>query len=223
MTSTSNVNGSKSAADIASTLQGSSASASDLQNNFLTMLVTQMNNQDPLNPMDNSQLTSQLAQISQVSAMQTMNTTLTSLLSQVSAGRAMGSASLIGRTVMVPGSSVSVASGTATKIGVDLPSAADSVTVSVLDSSGKTVRTINLNGKSAGVQDVVWDGKNDAGSTVADGTYSFKVAATANGTDVKPVALVYGAVQSISGDSTGVLVGLANGTTANVNDVRRIL
>jgi flagellar basal-body rod modification protein FlgD len=223
MTTTSSVNSNTTAAGITNALQGGSASASDLQNNFLTMLVTQMNNQDPLNPMDNSQLTSQLAQISQVSAMQTMNTTLNSLLSQVSAGRAMDSAALIGRTVMVPGSSVSVASGVPSKIGVDLPSAADSVSVSVLDQSGSVVRTINLQGQPAGVQNITWDGKNDAGGTVPDGTYTFKVTATANGTDVKPVALVYGAVQSISGDSTGVLVGLASGATANVNDVRRIL
>src|SRR5438445_8770955 len=102
-------------------LKSGSASASDLQNNFLTMLVTQMNNQDPLNPMDNSQLTSQLAQISQVSGMQTLNTTLNSLLSQVSASRAMDSATLIGHTVMVPGNATTVAAGVPGQIGVDLP------------------------------------------------------------------------------------------------------
>lgn len=226
MTTTSSVNGTgstSSTSGINDALKSGSASAADLQNNFLTMLVTQMNNQDPLNPMDNSQLTSQLAQISTVSSMQTMNTTLNQLLGQVSASRAMDSASLIGRTVMVPGSHVSVADGVAGKLGVDLPSTADAVTVNVLDKDGNVVRTIDMKGQTAGVHDIAWDGKNDAGTAVADGDYTFKVNATANGASVQPVALIYGKVQSISGDSTGVLVDVGNGQTAGVDDVRRIL
>ncbi|SPA55413.1 flagellar hook assembly protein (plasmid) [Cupriavidus taiwanensis] len=204
-------------------LKSGSASASELQNNFLTMLVTQMNNQDPLNPMDNAQLTSQLAQISTVSGMQTMNATLSQLLGQVSASRAMDSAALIGRTVMVPGKQVSVEGGVPGKIGVDLPSTADAVTVDVLDKDGNVVRTIDMKGQTAGVHNIAWDGKNNAGVAVADGDYTFKVSATANGTSVKPVALVYGKVESISGDASGVLVDLGDGQTANVDDVRRIL
>ncbi|MGO4332805.1 flagellar hook assembly protein FlgD [Cupriavidus sp. 2TAF22] len=221
MTSTSSVD--TSSQGINNALQSGSASAADLQNNFLTMLVTQMNNQDPLNPMDNSQLTSQLAQISQVSGMQTMNSTLQALLSQVSASRAMDSASLIGHTVMVPGSSTSVTGGVPDKIGVDLPSTADAVTVNVLDKDGNVVRTIDMKGQVAGVHDIPWDGKNDAGAALPDGDYSFKVTATASGKDVTPVALVYGKVGSISGDSSGVLVDIGNGRTASVDDVRRIL
>ncbi|AQV96544.1 flagellar biosynthesis protein FlgD [Cupriavidus necator] len=204
-------------------LKSGSASAADLQNNFLKMLVTQMNNQDPLNPMDNSQLTTQLAQISTVSSMQTMNGTLTQLLGQVSAGRAMNSAGLIGHTVMVPGSQVSVKDGVASQFGVDIPSTADAVTVSVVDKDGTVVRTIDMKGQVAGVHDIAWDGKNDAGVAVADGDYTFKVNATANGTSVQPVALVYGKVQSISGDTNGVLVDIGNGQSAGVDDVRRIL
>lgn len=220
MTTTSSVS---STTNVNASLQKGSASASDLQNNFLTMLVTQMNNQDPLNPMDNSQLTSQLAQISTVSGMQTMNATLSQLLSQVSASRAMDSAALIGRTVMVPGAAVSVKDGAAGKIGVDLPSTADAVTVNIVDKDGVVVRTLDMQGQTAGVHDIAWDGKNDAGNKVPDGDYSFKVSATANGNSVKPVTLVYGKVQAISGDSTGVLVDIGNGSTASVDDVRRIL
>jgi flagellar basal-body rod modification protein FlgD len=218
MTSTSSIDTSS----LNSQLASGSSSAADLQNNFLTMLVTQMNNQDPLNPMDNAQLTSQLAQISTVSSLQTMNTTMTSLLNQTAASRAMDSASLIGRTVMVPGAAVNVAGGVADKIGVDIPSTADSVKVNVLDDKGNIVRTIDMGGQIAGIHDISWDGKNDAGTVVADGAYTFKVAATADSKDVTPVALVYGKVQGISGDSTGVLVDLGDGKSANVDDVRRI-
>lgn len=219
---TSTVGNSTSTSGVNQALQSGSASAADLQSNFLKMLVTQMNNQDPLNPMDNAQLTSQLAQISTVSGLQTMNETMTQLLTQTAASRAMDSASLIGKTVMVPGSTVSVADGAASKIGVDVPSTADSVTVQVLDKNGNVVRNIDMKGQTAGVHDIAWDGKNDQGNAVANGDYTFKVAATANGKDVSPIALVYGKVQAISGDSSGVLVELGDGKKANVDDVRRI-
>ncbi|CAG2143241.1 Basal-body rod modification protein FlgD [compost metagenome] len=219
MTTTSNVNSNSAVNDA---LKGGSSSAADLQNNFLKMLVTQMNNQDPLNPMDNAQLTSQLAQISTVSGLQTMNETLTALLSQTAASRAMDSANLIGKTVMVPGNAITVADGVATKIGVDVPSTADSVTVQVLDKNGNVVRNIDMKGQTAGVHDIAWDGKNDQGNAVPNGEYTFKVSGTAEGKDVSAIALVYGKVQSISGDSTGVLVELGDGKTANVDDVRRI-
>jgi flagellar basal-body rod modification protein FlgD len=217
------VNNNTSNQSINDQLASSSSSAADLQNNFLKMLVTQMNNQDPLNPMDNSELTSQLAQISTVSGMQTMNATLSQLLAQTSASRAMDSAALIGRTVVVPGADVTVKDGVASKIGIDLPKTADAVTVDVLDADGKVVRTIDLKGQVAGVHDVEWDGKDNAGAVVANGDYTFKVTATADGTSVQPVALVYGKVESISGDSTGVLVNLAGGNKSNVDEVRKIL
>lgn len=216
------VNNDSSNPSINDTLKKNSASAKDIQSNFLTMLVTQMNNQDPLNPMDNSQLTSQLAQISTVNGLESVNETLNALLAQTAATRAMDSASLIGRAVMVPGSTVAVADGVAGKIGVDIPSAADAVRVQVLDKDGNVVRTIDMKGQIAGVHDIAWDGKNDQGGTVSDGEYAFKVTATADGEDVGPIALVTGKVQGISGDSTGVLVNLEDGTTANVDDVRRI-
>ena len=217
------VNNNTSSQSLADQLKSNSSSASDLQGNFLKMLVTQMNNQDPLNPMENSELTSQLAQISTVSGMETLNATMMQLLAQTSASRAMDSAALIGRTVVVPGSDVTVKDGVASKIGIDLPKTADAVTVDVLDADGKVVRTIDLKGQVAGVHDVEWDGKDNAGAVVANGNYTFKVNATADGTSVQPVALVYGKVESISGDATGVLVNLAGGTKSNVDEVRKIL
>ncbi|GAA0797751.1 flagellar hook assembly protein FlgD [Cupriavidus gilardii] len=221
MTTTPPVNNSSNSA--ANQLANSASSAADLQNNFLKMLVTQMNNQDPLKPMDNAQLTSQLAQISTVSGMQTMNATLAQLLNQVSASRAMDSAALIGRTVMVPGKEVAVSGGKPGQFGIDLPATADAVTVDVLDKDGNVVRTIDLKGQTAGVHDVSWDGKNNAGGVVPDGDYTFKVSATADGKSVQPVALVYGKVQAISGDANGVLVDIGGGHTALVDDVRKIL
>jgi flagellar basal-body rod modification protein FlgD len=93
----------------------------------------------------------------------------------------------------------------------------------VLDQNGTVVRTIDMKGQTPGVHDIAWDGKNDAGVPVADGDYTFKVKATANGTSVQPVALVYGKVQAVSGDTNGVLVDMDSGQSAAVDDIRRIL
>ncbi|MBY4898453.1 flagellar hook assembly protein FlgD [Cupriavidus sp. AU9028] len=221
MTTTSGVNSNSNAAG--ASLLSSASSSSDIQNNFLKMLVTQMKNQDPLKPMDNAQLTSQLAQISTVSSMEIMNATMTQLLAQVSASRAMDSAALIGRTVMVPGNGVEVVEGKASQFGIDLPSTADAVTVEVLDEKGNVVRSIDMKGRTAGVHDVAWDGKNDAGGAVPDGEYTFRVVATADGKAINGASLIYGKVQAISGDANGVLVDLGEGRTALVDDVRRIL
>ena len=185
------------------------------------MLVTQMNNRDPLNPMDNSQLTSQLAQISTVSSLQTMNTTLNQLLSQNSASR-----DEFGQPDRPLG-------GSARLTDLGRRRHAQQVRRRPADGGryrqrhhqgpgGNVVRTLTLSNKAAGVQDVSWDGKDNNGNTVADGKYTFSVSATAKGNSVSPVALNYATVQSITGDSSGVLVGLTNGQSANVNDIRRI-
>ncbi len=218
MMTTSSVNSNSAVNDA---LKGGSSSAADLQNNFLKMLVTQMNNQDPLNPMDNAQLTSQLAQISTVSGLQTMNETLTALLSQTAASRAMDSANLIGKTVMVPGNAITVADGVATKIGVDVPSTADSVTVQVLDKNGNVVRNIDMKGQTAGVHDIAWDGKNDQGNA---GQWRVHLQGVRHGRGQgcqrHCAGLRQGPVHQRY--STGVLVELGDGKTANVDDVRRI-
>lgn len=89
----------------------STSSAADLQNQFLTLLVAQMKNQDPTNPMDNSQLTSQLAQISTLNGIEQLNTTLGSISGQIDNSQQLQSASLIGRGVMVPGTTIRRAVG----------------------------------------------------------------------------------------------------------------
>ncbi|THD41733.1 flagellar hook capping FlgD N-terminal domain-containing protein, partial [Pantoea sp. R102] len=97
---------------------GSGNSAQDLQNQFLNMLVTQLKNQDPTNPMDNSQLTTQLTQINTLSGIEKLNTTLGSISGQISTSQSLQSSTLIGHGVMVKGSQVLVGSGTSTPFGV---------------------------------------------------------------------------------------------------------
>ncbi|MCP3712557.1 flagellar hook assembly protein FlgD [Paraburkholderia sp. CNPSo 3274] len=207
-----------------SSSSSSGTSASDLQTTFLRMLVAQLQNQDPTNPMDSSQMTSQLAQINTVSGIQQLNTSLTSLSTQLSAGQNAQAALLIGSTVLAPGSSATVASGSAPQLGVTLPSAVSDVKLTITNSAGQVVNTLDLGAQSAGTVPVTWNGKDTAGNAVADGTYTISATATTNGQSATATALVASQVQGVVQQSDGTAsLSLANGKTVALSSVGAIL
>src|SRR5574343_520031 len=124
-------------------------SAEEMQTRFLNLLVTQLKNQDPLNPMDNAQMTTQLSQISTVSGIEKLNANLSKLLESYSASQNMQAANLIVHTVLTAGSELELYSSGAIG-GVSLAGAADKVTVTIKDSSGKLVQTQSLAAQPAG-------------------------------------------------------------------------
>jgi flagellar basal-body rod modification protein FlgD len=187
----------------------SATSASSLQNEFLTLLTTQLKNQDPTNPLDSAQLTSQLAQISTVDGIQQLNATLQTLLSNMGSSQSMQAASLVGQAVLVPGSTLSLTSNGAVG-GLNLSSNADNVVVKVQNANGQTVKTLNLGSMNSGVNEFAWDGTTDSGGTVATGNYTFTIAATQGQNKVTASALAMGSVSSISPGS---------GTTATTVNV----
>src|SRR5690606_21027300 len=147
----------------------------DTQERFLTLLITQLQNQDPLNPMDNDQITSQVAQLSTVTGINQLNQTLLALSGQLDVSQSMQAASLIGKEVLVPGTDIRVGTGEAgtqiTHFGMELLSHAAGVKVNIMDNAGKVVRTMEFEHYQAGVHSLEWDGKDDTGLTVPDGRY----------------------------------------------------
>lgn len=188
-----------------SSSSSSSSSAEDIQNRFLTLLVAQLENQDPLNPLDNTELTSQLAQLSTVQGIEELNTTLTSLVSSLGETQTVQAASLIGNTVLVPGSNLTLSDSEA-YAGVYLASAADTVTVKVYDSSGNLVQTQSLGEASAGSLLFTWDGSTSSGTTAEDGSYTFKVTASKDGASVTATALHLGTVSALTRNTDGTFV-----------------
>src|SRR5476649_78933 len=184
------------------------SATNDMQNTFLTLLVTQLKNQDPLNPMDNSQITSQMAQISTVGGIDKLNTTLQSMAASFSADQSLQATSMIGHSVLAAGSALQLQNGTA-QGGVSLPQAADSVVVSIVNGSGQVVHKVDLGAQAAGVLGFQWDGVTDSGTTAAPGSYSFSIQAAQGGTTIDATALALGVV-------IGVTQG-AGGVTLNVN------
>jgi len=208
------------------------ASPQNLSDTFLKLLVAQMNNQDPLNPVDNSQITSQMAQISTVTGINNLNSTVTQLVSQLQQSQAVQSTQMSGHTVLVPGNGLTLSTnGTAGSSqtmaaygGFSLPQAADSVTVTVKDQTGATVRTINLGSLGAGLQDFSWNGTTDSGSQAAAGSYTYAVNATAAGQSVSATAYSAQQVVGVAPQSDGsVQFLLSNGSQVGFSSIAQIM
>jgi flagellar basal-body rod modification protein FlgD len=207
-----------------STSSTSGTSATDLQNTFLQLLVAQLKNQDPTNPMDSSQMTSQLAQINTVSGISQLNTTLTSLSTQLAAGQQSQAALLIGSTVLAPGSSISVASGKASSFGVTLANSVSDLQIVVKNSAGTIVNTIDLGKQSAGTIPVGWTPTDSSGNTLADGTYTISATGTINGQQATATTLTGATVESVVTQSSGTAgLVLSNGSTVGLTSVAAIL
>jgi flagellar basal-body rod modification protein FlgD len=212
----------KTASATGSTGASGTNSAQDIQDRFMKLLVTQMQNQDPLNPMDNSQVTSQMAQLSTVSGIDKLNTAMGSLQSSYQASQSLAATSMIGRGVLAPGSGMTLSNGSAV-FGVDLPASADAVTVAIKDGSGKVVHTESIGAQAAGTVPLSWDGSLDGGGKAADGHYSFSVTATSAGKSIAPTALSFATVGSVSTGTAGVKLNFTSGSSATMSDVRQIL
>ena len=217
----SEMNGTSSSSSSSSSTQ---STAEALQSNFMTLLTTQLQNQDPLQPMDNSQMVTQLAQINTVSGIQSLNATLQGITGQISQSEALQAATLVGKGVLVPGDQIKVGSGVATPFGVELTSAADSVSVSIADSSGTVVRQYDLGALDAGVHSFSWDATQTDGSQAADGAYTVTIKASSKGQALTSTTLDYAEVSGVTRSDSGPLLnlGAVQGTVA-LSDVRQVL
>ncbi|WP_153132448.1 flagellar hook assembly protein FlgD [Dechloromonas hortensis] len=223
----STVSSTKANADVIAALNGTNSKSStnkaqDLQNSFLTMLTTQLQNQDPLNPMDNAQMTSQLAQISTLEGIQGLNTTLTQLLSSYNTSQALQAAGAIGSQVLTEGSNLVLSKGV-TQGGVSLGSAADKVTVTIKNAAGAVVQTQDLGKQSAGIVAFAWDGKNASGTQLADGKYTFSIEASKAGTKVTATPIQVGTVSAVVKNGSSFELELNSGETVAFNDVLQFM
>ena len=196
--------------------------AAESQDRFLKLLVTQMKNQDPLNPMDNAQVTSQMAQLSTVSGIDKLNATLQALSSSMIASQSMQAASMIGHVVMVPGNGVDLVNGKGSA-AVDLTQPADSVSVAISDASGRVVRNMQLGSQGSGAVPFQWDGLNDAGQLLADGSYQFNATAQLGGVKSTASTMSYGLVNSVMQGTQGATLNVGAIGEVSLASVKQIL
>lgn len=193
------------------------------QDRFLKLLIAQMQNQDPLNPMDNSQVTSQMAQLSTVTGINKLNDLVSGLSSSFSAAQSLQAAGMIGHGVLVPGNSLTLAAGSAIA-AVNLPQAVDQLSITIKDASGATVHSASLGAQAGGITTFQWDGTMDSGGAAPDGQYTYAIQAVAAGQTVSATSLTYGKVSSVTLGAQGAQLnidGIAGGTA--LSQVQQIL
>lgn len=184
---------------------------------FLKLLVAQMQNQDPLNPMDNAQVTSQMAQIQTVQGISDLKTSIEAMSASYADGQSLQAASLVGHNVLVAGKSITV-SGEKAQAGYELTDSADQVSVSVRDTAGKLVGSFDLGPQKAGVHTFDWDAKG-----VADQTYNFTVTSVQNGKGTAVDTLSLQRINGVSRSDSGTTLYLDKNTSMALSDVKQIL
>ena len=165
---------------------------------FLKLLLVELKNQDPSKPMDSSDMLSQFSTLTQVQQSQQSNNYLQSLLQAELATGNNQSVGYIGKKISYSGDLIPVTSGTAGNSKFTLAGAASKVSIAIFDAKGTAVKTSDLGSMAAGTYSFKWDGKNDSGAKVADGTYT---------------------VQFLAKDSTGKNISVTTEGTANVTGV----
>ena len=209
--------------------QGSAekATTAELRNNFMTLLVTQLQNQDPLKPLENSELTSQLAQINTVSGIDSLNETMQGITTQIEAGQSLQAAELIGKGVLVPGNRMLVGEGgVSTPFGVELSAPAKEMKAHIIGGDGEILRTLELGALPSGVRTVYWDGELESGEVAPQGAYSVVLEGlNEDGEALEPVTLNYAVVNGVSnGGNEGVRLDLGGvAEQIGLSDVRQIL
>lgn len=193
----------------------------DPQDRFLKLLVTQMRNQDPLNPLDNAQVTSQLAQISTVNGIEKLNATMEAMASGFAGGQSLQAAGMIGRNVLVPGSTLQLV-GSSGIFGVDLAQPADQVKVTIHDASGRAMQVMDLGAQAAGPLTLEWDGKTSDGAQAAEGDYTVSVSALRGEEQVNAQTLAFGMVHGVSQGNQGIQLNVGALGSAGLSDIRQI-
>ena len=197
----------------------SPTSTADMTQNFLKMLTTQLQNQDPLNPMDSAGMTTQLAQLNMVDGINKMNTSMTNMLSQIQSSDFINMSGTVGKTALIAGNSLGF-SGNPITVGVNLASDASDVKATITDSTGAVVTQTDLGAMAQGQNDFSWPGLDAAGNALASGTYDISFTATAaDGSALTPTSYTSSQVASIGKSGSDTMVTLADGRTVKSTDI----
>ncbi len=187
------------------------------QTDFLQLITAQLTDQNPLQPTDPTEFVSQLEGMSEVSSMQSMQTALQS--SQVMSG-----ASLLGHSVLAPGSTATLAAGGTLSGAVTAPAGATGLTVSISNSSGTPVASFNVTPASSGLTSFTWNGQTSSGTAAPAGSYQVAVSATVNGAAQIVNPMVVSQVQSVTLDPTTQAVDVTtNSGTVPLSSVVSIM
>jgi len=195
------------------------------KDDFLKLFIAQLQNQDPLSPQDSSQFLSQLAQLTQVEQVYNTNTNLQSLLDAQNNSTTMSSVSFIGKDIKANGNLAPFDGTNPAALQFDFSVPTSSGTVAIADASGQVVRTASLGAQAAGDTTFSWDGRDNNGTVLPAGAYSFSVTGTsASGSAVAATTYTAGRVDGVSlvNDTPSLTIGAATVSMADVINVKGV-
>ena len=192
---------------------------------FLELLVAQMNNQDPLSPQENGEFIAQLAQFSTVEGIGNLNTSMESLLSGYQSSQALQASSMVGRTVIVPADQAVVDTTAGLEGQLALQQSSTNVFVNIYDKAVSLVKTINMGSQEAGMLDFTWDGTDSSGNLAEPGIYTVEAMASIDGKNTQMATLLPANVDSVSigaGSSGEMLLNVAGLGSISLSNVYAI-
>lgn len=193
------------------------------KDDFLKLFVTQLQNQDPLNPQDSTEFIGQLAQLTQVEQAYNTNSNLSDLLNLVNGATSLSAVSFIGKEITASGNLIKLTGGTQPTLGYRLPATAQKVTIKIKDDTDTVVRTLTLGSTQAGDGSITWDGKDEKGNTLPEGRYTFSVSGTnAKGDAFDGAPLLLGRAEGVmlEGEEPYITIGGINVPLGNILSVK---
>jgi len=191
------------------------------QEDFLKLLMTQLQNQDPMEPMDNGEFMGQMAQFSTVQGVTEMGESIDGLVSIYQGQQMSANASMIGKQAVVNGNWAQLEGGKLAG-AIDLTTAANDLRVDVKSESGELMASIGLGSKMAGTQEFSWDGIKHDGTTAPEGNYYLSASAIRDGQATVPAMQVYGTVNSVQMKGNEVTLNVSGQGNVSFNNVKRI-
>jgi flagellar basal-body rod modification protein FlgD len=190
---------------------------------FLKLLITQMQNQDPLNPTEGVEFTSQLAQFSSLEQLSNLNTNFTGINSVLQAQNNYQAINMVGKGITALSDSMTVEDGETTGGIVALGETSADTTVRIYDEEGSLVKTLDMGILQAGQHEIEWDCRDKNGNMVDDGTYTFKITAYGvDGQEVDSTSIISGVVTGVTFDSSNQPWLLVNGLAVSMAQVMEI-
>jgi len=192
-------------------------------NTFLKLMITQMNHQDPMKPMENGDFLGQIAQFASVTGLDKLNNQIEDLGTSLTSGQALQAGSLVGRQVLVPTDTGRLYPGEKLTGRVELPESSSEVTLRVYDQVGQLMREMPLGAAQAGTLDFAWDGMTDNGSYANPGLYRMRVAAQQGEQGVDLNTQLFADVESVSlSGAQGLTLNLQGLGPVAFNNVKQI-
>ena len=195
------------------------------QDDFLKLMTTQLNNQDPTNPMDNGQFLAQIAQFASVSGIQDMQGSIKQLADSLVSNQTMQAASLVGRGVVATGSNAILGANGVLSGAIDLPQSTNDLVLGIYDSAGQLVRKLDYGAQGKGTLPFQWDGVTDNGGNSPSGIYQIKAEANINGSMQAMNTYVASSVDSVMVDpaTKQIMLNTSNGESIKMSDVKQIM